>query len=285
MIKLLIRTVQRWIRNDGMGLAAAVSFYSIFAMAPLGFLAVAISSRFLGKSDHEAFSRQLSELFPDTDTEPLADAIRSSADASIHGGLSITSAVLLVWAASVFCTRLQVCVRKIFEHEADDWKTALRRTVLGRFYSLALTFGAGLILAFGSVASSLALPFHRIAELGHSLRLEIPFNLLLTGGGILLICLSLPRRPPLKALLISGLLFLVIMSLGRLLVTQYLLHSPISTAYGIASSIVVILIWIFYATNFYGICVALCAELAPRQPVRDRTIEEEPRPTVRIAPE
>ena len=45
---LIARALRRWGQRDGTGLAASVSFYALFAMAPLLVFGVVVTSRTIG---------------------------------------------------------------------------------------------------------------------------------------------------------------------------------------------------------------------------------------------
>lgn len=262
MFSLITRTFHRWLRNDGMGLAAAVSFYSIFAMVPLFVLVITISTYFLGNMDPEGTLGQgLSRLFPDTNFEYLIESFYYTSFGEAGNGLTFTSLVVLVWAASSFFSRLQHSVRRIFEESTDTIWGLLGINVVGKLKVLLLTFSAGMILAFGFGASSAILSCHESLSVYWTIALEFLSALIVAAGGAIMIRISTRDRIPFKPLAISGALFFVTLMVGRVLVARYLAQSPIASAYGLASSVVIALIWIYVAAILFGFSAALCAEL------------------------
>lgn len=267
MIKLLPKSIHRWLRNDGLGLAAAVSFYSIFAMVPLAVLVVTIATEILGKMNPEgAVRRSLTKAFPSSNLDQFFDALNANAIGyAAAGGLSLTSLLMLLWAASGVFSRLQFSVRRIFEEPSETILGLLGLSVLRKARVLVLTFVAGLILAVGSVATSLCIPIHNNLHLHSSVLLELFLAIFIAIGGGVLIASSLRKKPPLRPVIISSFLFFVTLLAGRILVSQYIAHSSLSAAYGIASSVVIVLIWIYFASICFGISVAFCAEIADRK--------------------
>lgn len=267
MIKLITQTVRRWLRNDGLGLAAAISFYSIFAMVPLAVLVMTLATEIFSKINPDgAMMRSLHKYFPNSTIDQLFEMLNANAVGYLTaGGLSFASLLMLVWAASGVFSRLQFSVRRIFEEPSETIWGMLGLSILRKARVLLLTLGAGLILAFGSVVSSVCIPIHGRIHIQSSVLIEFVLAIFIAIGGALIITASLKDKPPFRAVISSMILFFLALLIGRLGVTQYLANSKITMAYGIASSVVVVLIWVYFASICYGIAVAFCAEIADRK--------------------
>lgn len=263
---VIFRTIQRWIRSDGLGLAAAISFYSIFAMVPLFVLALTISNFVFDKLNPDGMiNRAFTDLFSGSNIEPFLITLRESAEGKSGAGLSLASIAMLLWAASGFFSRLQRSVQKIFgQEEPSIGALALLgvRLLFGKAKMMVFTLFFGLIMAFGAALTSLLLSFHNKFSISLSLVLELLIVFVVSLTCVFVLIASTKQKLHFKALFFSGALFFSSILVGRVGVTLYLAQSSISTAYGLASSVVVALIWIYFGSIIFGLSAALCAELS-----------------------
>lgn len=257
-----------------MGLAAAVSFYAIFAVAPLMVLVIMVTSHLIGYAEaREAAVEWLAGTLSEKDAQGLVNSIRIDRVSKTDWGTLATSGVILLWAVSLIFVRLRAGIRRIFEESVEGWRGALRSTVIGRLTSLLFALGTGILICVALVGASAAVPFSQLLHVDQRLFLEVGTLAFLVLGGVILLAVIPDHRPPFRALGISALSLVVTMGLGRALLSSYLAHSMIATAYGVASAVVVFLIWIYYTGCVFYLSAALCAEMILRP--TDNVTEEE----------
>jgi membrane protein len=255
----------RWLRNDGMGLAAAVSFYALFAIAPLLLLIIVMTSRMIGEPEaRSALTEWLSSVVASSDAAALVDTVKLDQVAGVHWGLSAASAVMWLWAISLIFMRLRVGIRRIFEEPRGAWRATLRTSVIARSLALLFALVAGLVISLLLVIASAAVPLSHLLHIDQRVLLELTTVLLFVVGGIVLLAFIPKQRPPMKILLLSGIFLAIALGVSRWLVAAYLVRSMIASAYGVASVVVVSLLWIYFAGCVYFFCAALCAELSSR---------------------
>lgn len=262
--------VRRWLRHDGPGLSAAVSFYAVFAMAPLLVFAVVVASRALGPEKAKASAvGWLSDVVPEETAISLVEMVHVQFFAGGAWWADLTSAAVLIWASSLMFMRLAKGTRVLFGEPEISRSSRVRRNLIGRGIAILFAVGFGVLICLLFILSSFAAPFVREWPFGVKSLISIGNALLLMLGGIVLLQSVTFCRIRKRALFATGGFLFVAFIVGRSLFQTYISHSQIFSAYGVASSVVVFLIWIFYMSSGYFIGAAVCAEFQETRKDRD----------------
>lgn len=149
--------LRRSSRNQATLLAAGVSFYFFLSLIPALVAAVSIFGLFLKPSALESLSRQLGDVLPADAASLVVGQLNQLAAAgtpSLGFGAAI-ALVVAIWGASSGISNLLKAVN--FMYESGDQ----RSFVAGRALGLALTLGAGFLLAIviGVLSIRAWLPF------------------------------------------------------------------------------------------------------------------------------
>ncbi len=261
VLKFLGRAIRRWMRADGPGQAAAVSFYAVFGMAPLLVFAVVVASKALGpEKAKQSAVNWLSDMIPLEAAETLVSIVHVKLLADGPWWSNIVSAGVLIWAASLIFMRLVVGTRTMFGEAIETATRRIRQNLIGRGIALIFAVCVGLLVCLVFVVSSIATPIVREWPVGTKTLLGMGNAFILMVGGIALLSVVTPFRLQKRALSSTAIFLFFAFMIGRVLFQSYITHSVISSAYGVASSVVVFLVWIYYMACGYFIGVAICAE-------------------------
>ena len=253
--------VRRWMRYDGPGLSAAVSFYAIFAMAPLLVFAVVVASRALGPDQAKSSAVEwLSDVLPRETAETLVDLVHVQFLAGGAWWSDLISALILLWASSLTFMRLAKGTRIIFGESLVGSPALFRRNLVGRGIAILFAFGVGILICLSFIVSSFVAPLVRDSAFGFKSLLSVGNAAMLMAGGIILLQSVTRSRLRKRSLFATGGFLFVAFIVGRSLFQSFITHSKIFSAYGVASSVVVFLIWIYYISCGYFIGVAVAAE-------------------------
>jgi membrane protein len=257
LVSVLKETASQWWGDDTSQLGAALAYYTVFALAPLALVAVAVAGLIFGEQAAQGeMARQIQTAVGPTVARAIEEMTRQA-----HDGASSTLAtvigvvVVLVGAAGMF-GQLQTSLNKI-------WGVTPKpgRGVLGVIKDRLLTFVAVLI-----VGALLLLSLVVKAVLSFAARYvgptEIPGGVylwevvdLVVSIGLLTLLFALLYKVLPDVQLSWGDVWLgaavtaVLFSLGNWVIGLYLGYSSVASAYGAAGSLVVILIWVYYSSQ------------------------------------
>ena len=253
LASLLEETVLKWLEDDVFTLAAALSYYATFSIAPVMVIAIAIAGFFFGHHHAEAgILKQLRELMGNQGSQ-LVQAIVTSAE---KPGRTITATgvgiVALLFGASGVFVQLDKSLNKIWgvpSAHVSGIVSMLRQ----RFISFAMVVVIGFLLLVSLALSALLSAadgylrkeflfwkaFGGFSELATSL---ILFTILFALIFKVLPQVALRWRHVWMGAGVSAVLF----EIGKRAIGFYLGHSRIATGFGAAGSMAVLLLWIFY---------------------------------------
>jgi len=242
-------------------MAAALAFHTIFAIAPLFVIVLAIAGFVFGEqaASRELFS-QVSGLVGSEGGEAI-QALVSAAHKSKTGAWAtvIAVATLFVGATGVF-VQLQDALNAIWGVQRLPGR-GLRNFIKDRLLSFALIVGIGflllvsLVLSAGLSATSKfmvgLLPAHKIVWQG------IHFVVSL-GVITVLFAMIFKVLPDVKIawrdVWIGAFITALLFNLGKLLFGLYLGRSRVISGFGAAGSLVIVLLWVYFSAQilFFG---------------------------------
>lgn len=261
--RLLKAAFQQWNRDKASRLAASLAYYTLFSLAPLLILVIAIASLFF---DSAAVRDQLMEQIESLMGGTSADFVRTVLEnANRPGGdsgwvASIISIVLLLIGATGVLTQLQMSLNTIWNVEART-DIGLMNLVRKRLLSLGMILVIGFLLLVSLVVSSL------IAGLSSYLHTLTPgldslaqiLNFIISFSITTILFALIFKYLP-DVLITWGDVWFgaattaILFSLGKFLIGLYIGNSSFGSSYGAAGSVIILLVWIFYSAQilFFG---------------------------------
>jgi membrane protein len=257
IVRLLQQTVLEWYTSKTFERGAALAFYAIFSIAPIIVLTFTVASLILGK---EAAQSRVTHDIESTVGHTVAMAIQTTAQYTYKSGSGVPATVLSVvvfaFGATGLFLQLQSALNAIWEVTLKPGR-GLRGLLRDRFGSFLAVLGiSALLLAELLVTAALAalgriLPSAPTPQ-GFPLWRTVTF---VVAAAFLTLTIALVYRilPDAKiawrdvwvGAVVSALLFL----LGNHLIGWYLAASSITSVYGAAGSIVIVLLWVYYSSQ------------------------------------
>jgi membrane protein len=258
---LLKQTAKEWSDDNAPSRAASLSYYTIFSIAPLLLIAVAIAGIVFG---HQAVSGQLTAQLQGLLGEKSAEAIEGMMESASNLGSGIAASIigvaLLVLGACGAFVELQDTLNTMWG--VDKSKTSgLFGFIKARLLSFAMIGVIAFLLLVSLVISA------ALAAVGHFAKDSLPageavfhvLNFVVSFGVItFLFAIMFKILPDAKipwgdvwlGAAVTALLFVI----GKLLIGLYIGKSSASSSYGAAGSFAVLLIWIYYSSMivFFG---------------------------------
>jgi membrane protein len=256
--------LRRFIDADLMSQSAALALYALLSLAPLLLLLVWFTSS-LVPGAQDALMQQIAQLMG-ADAEEVARTIVANAQArpetdSIAGWWSVL--LLAVGATAVFA-QLQDVLNKIFRTDATRLPGVLA-WLRKRVFSLGLVVALGfLLLVSMTINTVLQLAFARVEWM-------LPLAASAVAGmvyalGFALMYRYLPDRPVgWRRALGGGAVTALLFMLGRAAIAWYLERADPGSAYGSMGTLVLALVWIYYAALIVFVGALLTAVVDERR--------------------
>jgi len=251
---MLKQTVTDWSNDNAPSRAASLSYYTVFSIAPLLIIAVAVAALAFGRA---AVSGQLQHELEGLVGSGSAKAVQEmmvSASEPASGILAtlLGIATLVAGAMGAF-TELQDALNAI-------WRVEKKKSagIFGFLRSRLLSFAMIGVIAFLLLVSLVVST--ALSAFGHFARAELPggeilfhaLNLIVSFGVITVLFAAIYKVLP-DAKVAWGDVWLgaavtsFLFSIGKLLIGLYLGKTGVASSYGAAGSFAVLLIWINYS--------------------------------------
>ncbi|HEX4928247.1 MAG TPA: YihY/virulence factor BrkB family protein [Burkholderiales bacterium] len=258
-VALLRDAAASWSADYAPSMGAALSYYSLFSIAPLLLIVIGIAGLAFGEdAARGAIVVQLQDLIG-RDSAKAVQALLEAADKPKQGILStlIGVAVLLLGSTTVFA-ELQNDLDRIWRaparEQASGWWQLLRTRLLsfGMILGIAFLLMVSLVLstALAALGRWWSPAFGDWEALAHGVDIAVSFALITVVFA--LIYRFIPRvhvawHDVWLGAAVTSLLF----ALGKFLIGLYLGRSAIASTFGAAGSLVVLLVWVYYSAQIF----------------------------------
>jgi membrane protein len=255
----LKETYQEWKDDDAQTWAASVTFYTVFSLAPLLVLAVAIAGFVFGEEAASGeLAGQVETMVGPAGAEVVQTTIASATGPGSSKGIlaTIISLVLLFLGASKVFAELQKALNRIWDVRTDPdagWRGLVRKRIAG----FAMVLGVGLLLILALAASAILSGIEQIAGnvVGGPWLWE-GINFIASIAIIGLVFAALFKYVPdveieWRDVWFGAALTALLFTIGKFALGIYLAHGNLGSGYGAASSLVILLAWIYYSAQIF----------------------------------
>jgi len=256
---LFVQAGKAWSEDEAPSMGAAIAYYTVFSMAPLLVIAIAIAGAVFGR---EAVTGQIVTQMRGLVGEQGATFVQSmvAASSNTHQGLVagiISVVVLAIGATSVF-TELQSSLDRIWHVPASQkpsgFGNMLRTRLLSFGVILALVFLLMVSLALSAALAALGSWTGQLMPGAEVLAqvLNIGVSLGITTLLFAVIYKALPSvRIEWRDVWTGAFATAVLFEIGKFLIGLYLGKSSMSQSFAAAGSLVVLIAWVYYAAQIF----------------------------------
>ena len=256
--RMLADSVHAWIDHRGTSKGAALAFYTLFSLAPILILAIAVAGYFFGTEAAQGeIKEQLRGLMGPNGAqamEAVLAAARNPASGLVATVISVV--LLLVGATSVF-TELKRSLddmRGIEEPQPKGIMKIIRTRLLSFGLVLVLAF---LLLVSLIVSATLAVLERYAGDLwsGSTEVLSLLSSVIAFGVIASLFAVIYRMLPNVKLawrdVWVGALVTAALFSLGKYAIGLYLGNSAVASGFGAAGSIIALLLWVYYSAQIF----------------------------------
>lgn len=257
VLNLFISAAKEWARDQCPQLGAALAYYTVFSLAPLVLILLGVFGLIYGGSEQarEKILEQLSYYIDPSGVKVFQEIANNTAQPKTGLLASVIGIVIALFSASGIFGQLQEALNKIWSVKPKPGK-GMWGFIRSRFLSFSMVGGICFLLLVSLTIENLLRALHSYLQAiipgGHYLALTI-FYVFDLGIVILLFAMLFRYLPDAKIawrdVWMGAVLTAILFILGKFLLGLYLGSGAAGSAYGAASSLVTLLLWIFYSAQ------------------------------------
>ena len=248
-----------WSDDYAPSMGAAIAYYSLFSVAPLVLIAVAIAGIVFGEDAARGeIVGQLSGLVGDTGARAIEGLLKDVREPA-HGLLAAAAGgvALFVGATSVF-GELQNALDRIWRVPRAPGGWNVLELLKARALSFGMVLGIGFLLLVSLLAGAAVVALERWWSpwfggwqvLAHALDLALGW--VLTTLAFALLYKIVPRaRVAWGDVWVGAIVTAALFVVGKFAIGLYLGRAAFASAFGAAGSLVVLLAWTYYAAQIF----------------------------------
>jgi membrane protein len=254
--ELLKTAGAEWLEDKAPRMGAALAYYTIFSLAPLLVITVAVAGMVFGQDAAEG--RIVGELQGLVGPEggKVIQTMLVNASQGNDGIIAtiVGVVVLLVGAMGVF-GELQDSLNTIWEVQPRPGR-GVWGIIHDRLLSFAMVLGVAFLLLVSLVVSAALAALGSLLGEWQASFIGQGVNLVVSFAVITLLFAMIYRflpdaRTAWKDVWLGAALTALLFSIGKFLIGLYLGHSTIGSTYGAAGSLAVLLVWLYYSTQIF----------------------------------
>jgi len=253
---LLKESFNKWNSDEGPRLAAALSYYTIFSIAPLLVIAIGAAGLIFGPDAVQGrVTEELRGALGGDAARLINDMVKNSTAGDGGVWATIVGAVVLLFGASGVFAELQGSLNIIWK-AAPERGSGVWNFIRRRLLSFGMVLGLGFILLVSLLLSTaLAVLAKYVVNFGleESIVLRIAETLVsfilmtLLFGAIYKVLPDVDLTW--RDVTIGAAFTAVLITLGKFLIGLYLGQSATASSFGAAGALVVVLLWVYYAAH------------------------------------
>ena len=279
--RLFLAALKGWSKDNVPRLGASLAYATLFSIAPVLLIAIAIAGWFFGADAVRGeIARQLDGLVGQAGAEAVQALLKGASRPDRSRLAAILGGVTFLIASTGAFMELQHALNTVFKVKAAPIRNSkIKEFLWDRLRSFSIVLSIGFVLLVSLVASAALAALSSWAGnrwlIGSPIlwqAVNVVFSLALITVLFALIYRFLPdARMHWGDVWIGSAITSALFILGKELIGLYLGRSSVASTYGAAASVVVLLLWVYYASQI----ILLGAEMT-RVIARHRGHELEP---------
>ncbi|MGC4037324.1 MAG: YihY/virulence factor BrkB family protein [Chitinophagaceae bacterium] len=256
--KITTETFADFFSNRVLKLSAALAYYTIFSLPGLIIIVIWISDLFYGRDAIEGtIYNQIADFVGKDAALQIQETIRNASLSSANRFATIIGVITLIMGATSVFSEIQDSINLIWRLKAKPKKgRGWLKLIVNRLLSFSMIITLGFLLLVSLIINGLmdlfvnnltkSLPQIQVA-LAYGINILVTFIIISLLFGIIFKVLP-DAKIKWKHVRAGAFTTAILFMAGRFVIGYYLGHSKMSSAYGAAGSIIVILLWVYYSS-------------------------------------
>ena len=254
LFQIFKTTFSEWNADNVQRMSAALAYYTIFSLAPLLVISIAIAALVFGEKAAQGEILVQIQGFIGPDIAKAVQTMIQLAQKPAHGTIAAIFGVgVLLWGASSVFTEMHDAMNTIWDVDLNA-QSGIWSLVKTRFLSFGMVLAIGFLLLVSLLLSAAMSGLAKYIE-G---RLAVPVALfhvldLVVSGLVITALFSMIFKilPDLKIawndVWVGAVLTAILFTAGKFIIGFYIGKSVSASAYGTAASLVIVVMWIYYS--------------------------------------
>jgi membrane protein len=253
----------KWWGDNALRLSASLSYYTLFSLAPMLIIVIAVAGMIFGQEAVEGrLMEEIQGLVGAESALAIQSMIQHARQPQVNTIATISSLIAMVVLSTGVFVELQDALNLIWRITPQNASgSAFWRLLKGRIFSFCLVLGIGFLLIVSLALSAAVAAIGRLFTallpgpevLIHALYAIVSLALFTALFGMMFKILPdafIAWRHVWMGAFVTAALF----TIGKVGIGLYLGKTGIASAYGAASSLAVILLWVYYSSLilFFG---------------------------------
>lgn len=257
--KLIRKSVSAWIDDYAPSMGAALAYYTLFSIAPLLIIAIAVAGLFFGQDVARGeIVLQIQDLIGQEGAIAVQGLLKSVNEPAQDIFAAVVSIITLLIGATTVFGELQSDLDRIWRVPAPAKENSLWVLLRTRLFSFGLVLGMGFLLLVSLVVSAGIAAFAKWFDGSlagwEAFLYALNFSLSFAVTTLLfaLIYKLIPRaiiawRDVWVGAAVTAFLF----EIGKFLIGLYLGKTSVASGFGAAGSLVVLLLWVYFSAQIF----------------------------------
>lgn len=253
---LFVQSINDWLEDRALRFSAALAYYSIFAMAPLVIIAIAVAGLAFGEEAARGqVHQQIEWLLGPKGANEIQSLIQASSDTSKSVWATVFGVVTLLIGASGVFGQLKDALNSIWGVRLK--KGGILASLKEYLLNFSMVLGVGFLLIISLLLSAVLQAINNfmtgylpIPSFVGPLTAVVSFVVL-----VMLFALIFKVLPDVKInwedVWIGAAVTALLFTLGKYLIGFYLATSSVASSFGAAGALILILVWVYYSTTIF----------------------------------
>jgi len=261
-LSILKKTFNAFLEDRALKLSAALSYYTIFSLAPLLLLMISLAGLFLGRDAIQGHVfGEINGLIGNQAAAQIQDIIKNmELSGKTNMAVIIGAITLIIGATSVF-GEIQDSINLIWKVKAKP-KRGWVKLLKDRLLSSSLIVGLGFLLIVSLMVNGALVALSGLIKsyfpeitvfVFYVINIVISFSVITILFGVIFKVLP-DAKIAWKDVRMGAFFTACLFMLGRYLIGVYIETTSAGSAYGAAGSLIIILVWVYYtaAILYFG---------------------------------
>jgi len=248
-----------WVHDYAQSMGAALAFYTMFSIAPLLLIVISVAGIVFGEDAARGeIHGQLHDLLGAPGALAVEGLLESAGKPRESLLATLFGIVLLFIGATTVFAELQDAFDRIWRAPARAGSAGLWNLVRVRLLSFGMILGIGFLLMVSLVFSAAMAAMNAkwiplfSGWMTVANAIELAISMLLATAVFAMIYKTMPRvRIDWKDVWVGAAVTSLLFLAGKFLIGVYIGRSNISSGFGAAASLVVVLLWVYYSAQIF----------------------------------